>query len=114
MKHYGDALLITEDGTIITLDLPANRDHFAEYAAAVLRCGAIEPIELTTGVTLWIDEEGRNSWPYNRLVDSLVNLYGFTDSLHGPVLITGYGTHVEPLPTETTSRILGELNDTSG
>ncbi|MFD4320138.1 hypothetical protein [Streptomyces sp. NPDC058548] len=110
MKHYGDALLITEDGTIITLDLPANRDHFAEYAAAVLRCSAIKPFDLTTGVTLWIDEEGPASWPYNRLVDSLVNLYGFTNSLHGPVLITGYGTYVEPLPAETISLIFRELN----
>ena len=111
MKHYGDALLVTEDGTIITLNLPATRDHFAQYAAAVLRCDAIEPFDLAPGVTLWVDEEGSASWPYNRLIDSLVNLYGSTDSLHGPVLITGYGTHVEPLPTETVSRILGELND---
>ncbi|WP_416983519.1 hypothetical protein [Streptomyces sp. T028] len=113
---FDDAILITEDETITTLNLPANREHFAEYAAAVLRCTTIEAfdIPLASGVTIWIDEDGRNHWPYNRLADALANLYGITDSFHGPVLITGYGAGVEPLPQATAARILGELNQIDG
>lgn len=108
---YDDAILITEDGTITTLNLPTNRDHFAEYAAAVLRCTTIETFDLTTDVVIWVDEEGRGRWGYNATADALLNRYGFTDSLSGPVLVTGYGAHVRPLPAEAADRILRELND---
>jgi hypothetical protein len=110
MKHIGDAILVTEDSAIITINLPTNREHFAEFTAAVLRCDTLEAFDLAEGITLWLDEEGRNAWPYNTLIDALGHLYGHTNSFHGPVLITGYGQHVEPLPQETALRILGELN----
>jgi hypothetical protein len=110
---FDDAILITEDGTIITLNLPATREHFAEYAAAVLRCTTIETFDLDADVVIWVDEEGRGRWGYNALVDALLNRYGFTDSLHGPALITGYGAHVKALPGETVDRILRELSDIS-
>ncbi|MEU1559485.1 hypothetical protein ABZ504_03065 [Streptomyces mirabilis] len=110
MKH-DDAILVTEDGTITTLNLPTNREHFAEYAAAVLRCDLIQSFDLDTDVVIWVDEEGHGRWGYNALVDALVNRYGFTDSLSGPALITGYGAHVRALPAESASRILRELND---
>lgn len=106
----GNAILVTEDGTITTLNLPANREHFAEYAAAVLRCTDIECLDLTPGIALWLDEDGRARWPYNPVIDVLRNWYGATDSVHGPVLITGYGERVEPLSQESAVRILGELN----
>lgn len=108
---FDDAILISEDGTITTHNLPANRTYFAEYAAAVLRCTTVEAFDLTTGVVIWVDEEGRGRWGYNATVDALVNWYGITDSFHGPVLITGYGAHVKPLPTEIAAQILRELND---
>ncbi|MFK0151173.1 hypothetical protein ACIQVK_03710 [Streptomyces sp. NPDC090493] len=108
---FDDAILITEDRTITTLNLPANREHFAEYTAAVLRCTTIETFDLDTGVVIWTDEEGHGRWGYNALADALLNRYGFTNSLSGPVLITGYGQHVKPLPQETALRILNELND---
>ncbi|MEH0578961.1 hypothetical protein QBA54_31830 [Streptomyces sp. B21-108] len=113
---FDDAILVTEDETITTLNLPANRGHFAEYAGAVLRCTTIEAFEipLASGVTIWIDEDGRNHRPYNRLVDALANLHGITDSFHGPVLITGYGAGVEPLPQATAAVVLGELNQIDG
>jgi hypothetical protein len=110
VKH-ADAILVIEDGTIITLDLPANREHFAEYAAAVLRCTTIEAFDLAEGVVVWVDEEGHGRWGYNALIDALVNRYGFTNSLSGPALITGYGAHVKALPEETAGGILRELND---
>lgn len=111
---FDDAILITEDGTVTTINLPANREHFAEYAAAVLRCTTIETFDLGTGVVIWTDEEGHGRWGYNALADALLNLYGFTDSLSGPVLITGYGQHVEPLSQETALRIFNELNQIEG
>lgn len=107
---YDDAILVTEDGTITTLNLPADREHFADYAAAVLRCTSIEPFDLAAGITLWVDEDGR-AWPYNALVDALANLYGSTNSFCGPVLITGYGSGVEPLSQESAGQVLRELND---
>lgn len=112
MKH-DDAILITEDGTIITLNLPASRDHFAEYAAAVLRCTTVEAFDLTTGVVIWVDEQGHGRWGYNALVDALVNRYGSTNSLSGPALITGYRARVEPLSPEVAHQIFRELNDIS-
>ncbi|MGI5436183.1 hypothetical protein ACQEV4_01375 [Streptomyces shenzhenensis] len=108
---YYDAILIDEDATIVTLNLPANREHFAEYAAAVLRCSSVEPFDLTIGVVIWIDEDGHGRWGYNALADALVNRYGHTDSLAGPVLITGYGARVKALTPQDASRILRELND---
>ncbi|MBL3670186.1 hypothetical protein JL475_30245 [Streptomyces sp. M2CJ-2] len=110
MTQY-DAILIDEDGTIVVINLPANREHFAEYAAAVLRCSSVEPFDLTTGVAIWTDEDGHGRWGYNALADGLVDRYGHTNSLSGPVLITGYGTHVKALTPQDASRILRELND---
>jgi hypothetical protein len=109
MQH-DDAILITEDGTITTLNLPANPEHFAEYTAAVLRCITVEHLELAPGVSLWLDEDGRARWPYNSTIDALLNLYGATDSIHGPVLVTGYGERVEPLLQATAARIFADLN----
>lgn len=109
MTQY-DAILIDEDGTIVVVNLPANPENFTEFTAAVLRCSSVEAFDLTDGVVIWVDEDGRSRWGYNALVDALVNLYGHTDSLHGPALITGYGQRVEPLSQETALRILGELN----
>jgi hypothetical protein len=106
----GEAILVTEDGAITTVNLPGNPGIFAQYAAAVLRCTTVEHLELAPGISLWFDEDGRDNYPYNRLVDALRALYGDTDSLHGPVLITGYGQRVEPLPQETALRVLGEIN----
>lgn len=111
MSHIGEAVLVTEDGTIITVNLPANRDNFAEYAAAVLRCDTIEAFDLAMGITLWMDEDGRGAWPYNRLIDALANRHGITDSFHGPVLITGYRDHVEPLRPEVAASLLTEFNE---
>ncbi|WP_371646458.1 hypothetical protein [Streptomyces mirabilis] len=108
---YDDAILITEDGTVITLNLPANPEHFAEYTAAILRCTTVEHLELAPGISLWFDEDGRESWPYNPVIDALRNLYGATDSTHGPVLITGYGEHIEPLSQTTAGQLLREIND---
>ncbi|MDH2392345.1 hypothetical protein QCN29_26920 [Streptomyces sp. HNM0663] len=110
---YDDAILITEDGTIATLNLPANRSHFIEYAAAVLRCTTVETFDVTTGVVIWTDEEGHGRWGYNALADALMNRYGFTDSLSGPALITGYGARVERLSPEAANQILRELNGIS-
>lgn len=112
---YDDAILITEDGTIITLNLPDNREYFAEYAAAVLRCTDLEPVDLTAGVTIWSDGEALGRWPYNNLADSLGDWYGISGSFFGPVLITGYGSSgVKPLPAETAHQILLELNKIPG
>lgn len=110
MKH-DDAILVTEDGTVITLNLPADRERFAGYAAAVLRCTSVEVFELTTGVVAWVDEDGHGRWGYNALADALINRYGHVQSLSGPVLITGYTAAVEPLPADTANRLLLELND---
>ncbi|WP_329471708.1 hypothetical protein OIE75_20395 [Streptomyces sp. NBC_01723] len=112
MQH--DAILVTEDRDIVLLNLPATPENFAEYAAAVLRCSDIEAFDLTTGVVLWLDEDGRDRWGYNAIVDNLVNRYGHTNSLHGPVLITGYGSHVNPLTPWDADRILRELSDITG
>ncbi|MFJ7413072.1 hypothetical protein ACIQWZ_19975 [Streptomyces sp. NPDC098077] len=111
MQHIGDAILITEDGTVITVNLPANRENFADYTAALLRCTTLEAFDLTYGVTVWLDEEGLGQWPYNALMDALGNLHGHTNSFHGPVLITGYSTHVQPLATDQAIQLLKELND---
>lgn len=105
-----DAILVTEDGTVTTINLPANPENFAEYTAAVLRCATVEHLELAPGISLWLDEDGHGRWPYNPVVDALRNLYGATGSVHGPVLITGYGERVEPLPQETAHRLLSEIN----
>ncbi|MEV7387204.1 hypothetical protein [Streptomyces sp. NPDC091215] len=105
-----DAILVTEDGIVTTLNLPANPENFAEYAAAVLRCATVEHLELAPGVSLWFDEDGRANYPYNPVIDGLRALYGTTDSTHGPVLITGYGQRVEPLAQEVALRLLGEIN----
>ena len=105
-----DAILIDEDSTIVVVNLPANPENFAEYTAAVLRCSNIEAFDLTDGVVIWLDEEGRDRWGYNALIDGLVNRYGHINSLHGPALITGYGARVEPLPQATAHRILTEIN----
>jgi hypothetical protein len=108
---FDDAILVTEDGTVITVNLPANPEHFAEFAAAVLRCTTVEHLELAPGVSLWFDEDGRESWPYNPVIDALRNLYGATDSTHGPVLITGYGERIEPLSQAAAGQLLREIND---
>ncbi|MFD7968583.1 hypothetical protein [Streptomyces clavifer] len=107
-QHY-DAILVTEDRTVITINLPANPENFAEYAAAVLRCTTLEAFDLADGVTLWFDEDGAR-WPYNALIDELANWRGATNSFHGPVLITGYSTGVEPLPFERANRLLRDLS----
>jgi hypothetical protein len=106
-----DAILIDEDGTIAVLNLPANREHFAEYAAAVLRCSSVEAFDLTNGIVIWTDEDGQGRWGYNALADNLINLYGHTNSLSGPVLITGYGTGVKALRPDDASRILRKINE---
>ncbi|MFI1678809.1 hypothetical protein [Streptomyces sp. NPDC020607] len=106
-----DAILVTEDRDIVPVNLPADREHFAEYGAALLRCSTIEAFDLTTNVVLWLDENGRQRSGYNALIDDLVNLYGHSNSLHGPVLITGYGTRVEPLASQDANRLLRELCD---
>jgi hypothetical protein len=106
-----DAILIDEDGTIVVLNLPANRQHFTEYAAAVLRCSSVEAFDLAAGVVVWIDEDGHGRWGYNALADALLNRYGHTESLAGPVLITGYGARVRALRPDDASRILRELNE---
>lgn len=113
VTSLNDTVLVTEDGTVVTLNLPADPAHFAEYAAAVLRCTTVEHLELVPGVSLWFDEDGRERWPYNPVIDALRNWYGATDSIHGPVLITGYGDRVEPLQQEIADRILRELNQVS-
>ena len=105
-----DAILIDEDSTIVVVNLPANPENFAEFTAAVLRCSSIEAFDLTDGSVIWTDENGRGNWGYNALADRLINLHGHIGSLHGPVLITGYGQRVEPLSQETGLRILSELN----
>lgn len=109
-----DAILVTEDRDIVPVNLPANPEHFAEYAAAILRCSDVETFDLTDGVTLWLDEDGRQWSGYNALIDDLVNRYGHTNSLHGSVLITGYGSRVEPLAAIDAHRILSELGDIAG
>lgn len=112
MKY--DAILVTEDRDIVPVNLPADREHFAEFAAAVLRCSDIESFDLTSGVVLWLDQDGRQRSGYNALIDDLVNRYGHTNSLHGSVLITGYGTRVKALAPRDADRILRELYDIAG
>ncbi|MEV6803168.1 hypothetical protein [Streptomyces sp. NPDC051132] len=109
-----DAILVDEDGTVVVINLPANRDHFAEFAAAVLRCSSVEPFDLTHGIVIWTDEDGRGRWGYNALADGLINQYGHTNSLVGPVLITGYGNRVKALAPQDAHRILRELNNVAG
>lgn len=112
--RYDDAILITEDAAVITLNLPANRKNFAEYAAAVLRCKTIEPIDLPIddGVTAWFDEDGRGTWGSNALFDALASRYGITESFSGPALITGCRGAVCPLRQASADQILRALNDT--
>lgn len=113
MPQHDDAVLITEDGTVITVNLPANPEHFAECTAAILRCTTLEAFDLADGITLWFDEDGIDRWPYNALADALADHHGITNSFHGPVLITGYSTGVEPLSAERAAQVLRDLNSVS-
>jgi hypothetical protein len=96
-----DAILITEEQDIIPLNLPANPENFAEYAAAVLRCGLVEHVGMPGGWDFWCDEEALDGRPHNELATQFLQCH--TDApptlhIHGPVLITGsHGANVEPL-----------------
>ncbi|MYS78162.1 hypothetical protein GTY88_48255 [Streptomyces sp. SID5926] len=95
------AILITEDAQVVSVNLPADQEHFAEYAAALLRCDLVEHVGLATGLHLWLNEEGIGQAPRNFLATRFVQSFpGGQPGLvvHGPLLITGHGDeHVEPL-----------------
>ncbi|GAA4999603.1 hypothetical protein [Streptomyces siamensis] len=95
-----DAVLITEDSHMVELNLPADPEHFAEYAAAVLRCDLIEHVKLAPGLHLWMDEEGLGERPRNRFIAWFTQNHPDCTELivHGPALITGHhGDRVAPL-----------------
>jgi len=97
---HPDAVLITEDSRMAALNLPANPEHFAEYAAAVLRCGLVEHVKIAPGLHLWMDEEGLGERPHNEFITWFTQSHPDSCALtvYGPVLVTGHhGDRVAPL-----------------
>jgi hypothetical protein len=96
-----DAILVTEEEGIVVLNLPADPEHFAGYAAAVLRCDLVEHIGLPGAWGMWGDEEALGGRAHNELITCYLQRYADaspTLHIHGPVLITGqHGDRVEPL-----------------
>ena len=89
---HPDAILVTEDSGMVGVNLPDDPAHFAEYAAAVLRCSLVEHVQITPGLHLWLDEEGLGERPQNLFVTWFSqNCPGSREvAVHGPVLITGH------------------------
>lgn len=95
-----DAVLITEGSLMVDLNLPADPEHFAEYAAAVLRCSLVEHVKIAPGLHLWLDEEGLGERPTNEFIAWFTQNHPHSSALtaHGPVLVTGhYEDQVAPL-----------------
>ncbi len=96
-----DAILITCEEAVVPLNLPADPEHFAEFAAAVLRCDTVEHVGMSRGWDLWLDEEALGNQPHNALASLFLQVRTEAPStlhIHGPVLITGHhDDKVEPL-----------------
>ena len=109
------ALLVTTDGQVVEINLPADSRAQLTVLRAVLRCGLVDVVRLTTRLDMWIDDEGLYNHPVNPAATLLARRYGFTwQPYHGPVLLTGSADddgETLPLTRDKLLALLAALGD---
>lgn len=84
------AVLLTPQGDIVQIDLPADGGDRLTVMYSVMRCRNVDVVALTDRLDMWLDDEGLYNHPVNPLATYLAVRHGFTwQKYHGPVLVTG-------------------------
>ncbi|MGW3308193.1 DUF3846 domain-containing protein [Streptomyces sp. NPDC001073] len=85
------ALLITPQGDIVQIDLPATSSDRRAVMRAVIRCEYLAVLALTSRLDMWHDEAHRLNYEdeINEGATLLARRYLPTACLHGPVVVTG-------------------------
>lgn len=110
------AILLTPDGDLVEIQLPAAGRDRLTVMRAVIRCQLVDVVALTDRIDMWIDEEGLYNHPVNPAATMLARRFGFTwQPYHGPVLITGGADEqgdTLPLNRDKLRALLTALDDT--
>lgn len=118
MTSTPGALLITPEGGIADISLPADPTERQAVMRAVIRCQRYDVVALTDRIDMWIDDEGLYTQPVNPLATLLARRFGFTwQPYHGPVLLTGGADTIGdtiPLDRDKLVALLTALDDTVG
>lgn len=115
MAEIPGALLLTVDGQLVEINIPAESGKQLTVMYAVLRCRAVDVVAVTDQVDMWIDDEGLYNHPVNPWATALARRYGWTwQPYHGPVLLTGGADedgNTVPLSLDKIRGLLAALGD---
>jgi len=111
------ALLISTDGDVSVIDLPAEGSLLPTMYRAI-GCHGVDVVRLAPALDMWIDDDGMYTQPVNQLATLLAKGFGFNwQDYHGPALLTG-GADAEgdtlPLSSdalESAQRILTNMRE---
>jgi hypothetical protein len=117
MSAKSGALLITPNGDIVEIDLPAEGRDRMVVLYAVLRCTEYDVVRVSSSLDMWIDGEYLYNHPDEPNIPATLFLTHFgdvTQMICGPVLITG-GADAEgdtlPLSRHQLLAVLTKLAD---
>lgn len=84
-----DALLLCPDGDLRPIDFPDGVDHLKIMYEAI-GCSSVDVVALTTGIDMWLDDEGMVAREINLPATLLARRFGWVNQPYfGPVLLTG-------------------------
>jgi hypothetical protein len=87
-----DALLITPNGDVVEIDLPADTRSRLTVMYSILRCSAVDCVRPTSAIDMWIDDEGlynHEDEPNIYATAFLAQFGQVAQMIMGPVLLTG-------------------------
>lgn len=85
-----DALLLTETGQLTDVELPDDPDRNLTTLCRVLGCSAVDAVELSATLGMWVDDHAPERRPVNRIATTIAATYGYRrQNYYGPVLFTG-------------------------
>ncbi|MFE6461973.1 DUF3846 domain-containing protein [Streptomyces cinereoruber] len=84
------ALLITPEGEVTPVSLPADSGDRLTLMYSLMRCDQVDVVALTDRLDMWLDDNGLYTQPVNPIATLLARRFGWTyQTYHGPVLLTG-------------------------
>ncbi|MEQ7129357.1 DUF3846 domain-containing protein [Actinopolymorpha sp. B11F2] len=108
----GETIVLDTDGTVTTIDLPAD-DRLTAMRTA-LRCRLVDVVALTNKLDMWLDDEGMYNHPVNPYATELARQFGFVhQDYYGPVLlcaVTSDGDSVN-LTTDQSRAVRGQVRE---
>lgn len=84
------ALLVTPEGDVTEVALPATSHERLALMYSALDCSAVQRVCLTDGLIMWVDEDGFANRHINWIATGLAQRFGqMRHYIYGPVLLTG-------------------------